>query len=397
MFLDQKLELASNLSTSPEILAELANDENVVVRTKVALNPNTSAFTLDKLLTDEDCVVRYRATDNPNIQLSTLEMLVETQADSGFRAQRVCTRIFRQEIQNIQDPIISVEELIVFSKSSHFLIRGAVAESAKSPTSVLKELASDRVWYVRRAVAKNFNTPVEVLAELANDKDVGVRVEVAKNLNTPVEVLAKLAKNSSQYQSVREALEDSLITPSGVRRILATNVVTLNDKNLETPAIVATLMVALELGYLDLESAVLWADRAIEDLENPNTWIVEISSAKSLTQIYGILRNSGYYDSQFEAESYIGLSCLSWMDTPWLKDSLLNYAFVDKMRLVFMDAMESDESYSKLYYAMDRLASSPDVDHSYIQRDEDFIEAQKLCLQLCEKAKKYLSLFINEV
>lgn len=146
MFLDQKLELASNPSTPPEILAELANSGNVVVRTKVALHPNTSAFTLDKLVRDEDCVVRYRATDNPNTQLSTLEMLVETQADSSFRARCSFLRIFRQEIQNIKDPIISVEELIVFSKSSHFIIREAVAESAKSPTSVLKELANDRVW-----------------------------------------------------------------------------------------------------------------------------------------------------------------------------------------------------------------------------------------------------------
>ncbi len=246
-------------------------------------------------------------------------------------------------------------------------------------------------------LASNPSTSPEILAELASDKDVGVRLGVAKNLNTPVEVLAKLAKNSSQYQSVREALEDSLITPSGVRRILATNVVTLNDKNLETPAIVATLMVALELGYLDLESAVSWADRAIEHSENPNTWLVEISVAKSITQIHEILRKSGYYDSQLEAEFYIGLSCISWMGTPWLKESLLNYAFVDKMRLIFIDTMDSDESYSELYFAMDGIAAHPYIAHSSIGEDENFIKAQKLCFQLCEKAKQYLSLFLNAI
>ena len=59
-------------------------------------------------------------------------------------------------------------------------------------------------------LASNPSTSPEILAELASDKDVGVRLGVAKNRNTPVEVLTKLAKNSSQYQSVREALAEPL-------------------------------------------------------------------------------------------------------------------------------------------------------------------------------------------
>ncbi len=45
-----KEELASNPNTPAEVLAELAKDENFVVRIKVAHNPNTPADTLkDKL------------------------------------------------------------------------------------------------------------------------------------------------------------------------------------------------------------------------------------------------------------------------------------------------------------------------------------------------------------
>lgn len=183
MFLDEKLDFARNPSTPPEILEELANDENMIVRTKVANNPNTSAFTLDKLVTDEDCVVRLRAAANLNTPLSTLEILAETQDDFlSFQARSACIRILEKEIQEVKNKDITVAELINFSKKPHFVIREAVAENPTTSQITLKELSTDKAWYVRKAVAENPNTPTEVLIELFKDPLRVVREVLAKHL-----------------------------------------------------------------------------------------------------------------------------------------------------------------------------------------------------------------------
>ena len=60
------LESAKKPKTSAEILAELANDEYLIVRRCAASNPNTSAEILAELANDEDWIVRSNAASNPN-------------------------------------------------------------------------------------------------------------------------------------------------------------------------------------------------------------------------------------------------------------------------------------------------------------------------------------------
>jgi hypothetical protein len=63
---DQKLLLAANPNTPPEILTILAQDVNDSVRRRVALNPNTPPEILTILARDENASVRYCVERNPN-------------------------------------------------------------------------------------------------------------------------------------------------------------------------------------------------------------------------------------------------------------------------------------------------------------------------------------------
>ena len=62
----QRMEVALNPNTPPEILTILARDVDEDVRCDVALNPNTPPEILTILARDEDGDVRYYVERNPN-------------------------------------------------------------------------------------------------------------------------------------------------------------------------------------------------------------------------------------------------------------------------------------------------------------------------------------------
>jgi len=63
---NQKNEAAKDPNTPPEILEQLAADENPGVCFWVALNPNTSPKILQKLATDKAYLVRHYVSQHPN-------------------------------------------------------------------------------------------------------------------------------------------------------------------------------------------------------------------------------------------------------------------------------------------------------------------------------------------
>jgi adenylate kinase len=83
-------------------------------------------------------------------------------------------------------------------------------ELAKTTDDVelLKELSTDKKFWVRYWVASNLNTPVEVLEVLSTDGHYFVRCSVANHPSTPVEVLKILS--TDEYYGVREAANEAL-------------------------------------------------------------------------------------------------------------------------------------------------------------------------------------------
>ena len=114
-FLEQ---VASCLSTPPEILARLSEHKHPLVRCKVAWNWNTPADTLIKLSEDENAGIRWEVGGNKNTPLNILKKL---------------------------------------SKDPNSTCRGQVAENPSTPKEILRELMQDSEEFVRMLAKRNYN------------------------------------------------------------------------------------------------------------------------------------------------------------------------------------------------------------------------------------------------
>jgi hypothetical protein len=111
-----------------DILAILAQDEDVDVRRYVASNPHTPAETLSALATDEDANVRYRIASNAHTPVETLSAL---------------------------------------ATDAHYDVRCCVAKNPQTPAEVLATLATDAYADVRD-VAQDRLQSTDARASLAD-------------------------------------------------------------------------------------------------------------------------------------------------------------------------------------------------------------------------------------
>ena len=150
------INLLESDNTSPEMIEELAEDEDTGVRYEVAKHPNTPADILTKLAEDANWKVRYEVAMNPKTPVDILKKLADDKDED---------------------------------------VRRAVAKHPNTPADILRKLAKDEDSRVRYGVAINPKIPVDILRKLAEDKDSFVKFGVAKNPNTPVEALRTLAED----------------------------------------------------------------------------------------------------------------------------------------------------------------------------------------------------------
>ena len=155
-----KINLLENNNASPEIIDELAEDEDWRVRKEVAKNPKAPVEALRKFTEDKNIWVRKEVAKNPRTPAEILMKLAED--ENG-------------------------------------LVRMEVVDNPKAPVELLRKLAVDEEEYVRRELVENPNTPIDILMRLAEDENKDVRKEVARNPRTPVETLRKLAEDGDKY------------------------------------------------------------------------------------------------------------------------------------------------------------------------------------------------------
>ena len=179
-----KINLLENNNTSPEMIEELAEDEDDDVRWEVAKHPRTPAEALRKLAEDGGMWVRSAVSRNPS---TPVEVLMKLADDGDWE--------MRQEVA--RNPSIPVDILRKLAEDENWEVRREVARNPRTPAEVFMKLAEDGDKYVKEAVTNNPNTPVEALRKLAGDGDKYVREGVAKNPRTPVEVLRKLAEDEN--------------------------------------------------------------------------------------------------------------------------------------------------------------------------------------------------------
>ena len=110
-----KINLLENNNASPEMINELAEDEDWHVRREFVMNPNTPAEVLRKLAEDEDWLVRKEVAEHPSTPIEVLRKLAE------------------DEVENV---------------------RYVVAENPRTPVDILRKLAEDEDWLVRSAAER---------------------------------------------------------------------------------------------------------------------------------------------------------------------------------------------------------------------------------------------------
>ena len=112
-----KINLVENDNTSPEMIEELAEDEDWRVRREFVMNPKAPVEALRKLAEDEDWLVRKEVAEHPSTPIEVLRKLAEAE----------------DEVENV---------------------RYAVAENPRTPVDILRKLAEDEDWLVRSAAER---------------------------------------------------------------------------------------------------------------------------------------------------------------------------------------------------------------------------------------------------
>ena len=138
------LGLIHNINTPSEIIEELAENANYLIRKGVVEHSKVTVEILDKLKDDRNINVREKVAQNPKISPEIIEELAHDSVP---------------------------------------LVRRAIAENLKTPAAILNKLKSDRSLSVRRAVAENTNTSINTLKELLNDEAPKIIESAKENLN----------------------------------------------------------------------------------------------------------------------------------------------------------------------------------------------------------------------
>ena len=201
-----KINLMENNNASPEMIEELAENEDWQVRKEVANNPKAPAEVLRKLVEDENKSVKYKVINNPSTPVDILKKLADDK-DKGVR---------KEVTKNPSIPVVILKKLAEDEDAS---VREKVAMNPRTPAEFLKKLAEDEDWYVRYEATRNLSTPVDILRKLAEDEEWHVRYEVAINPNTPVDILRKLAEDKNS--AVRQGVAKNPNTPAEAFVILA--------------------------------------------------------------------------------------------------------------------------------------------------------------------------------
>ncbi|MEH2226861.1 hypothetical protein [Nostoc sp.] len=161
--------LASDPSTSPQILSKLVEHPIQGVRVLVASNYNISQNSLDNLIDDRSPEVRAAALANPKL-------------DS----------MLREQLASLENPNLSSLDLRELANSEYTAVKTKVVRHPNVDSSILAKLADDKL-IVKLAVAKHPKTPAEILTRFTEHPDRRLPLAVAQNPGAPQDLLIQLA------------------------------------------------------------------------------------------------------------------------------------------------------------------------------------------------------------
>jgi hypothetical protein len=218
---DERLRAASDPTTTPGVLAALADAPEPAVRRAVAANPNIAPETLAKIAEEfpdeffENPALALCLLENPSLfadlpEATLAKLVAHPSMPSGLLVEATRHRAFYVRRAAAQNPRLPPALLVELAeKQSYF---EEVAGNPSTPPDYLAKLARHDWVAVRRAASENPSIPEAAVAVLANDGDGKVRKAVVRNPAVTPELLTTLAKHESAL--VRLAIADCPRTPA---------------------------------------------------------------------------------------------------------------------------------------------------------------------------------------
>jgi hypothetical protein len=176
----ERRSLALQARTPPEILVQLARDEDPGVRRAAALNANTPAGALIGLCFDAQAIVRRVVATRHDLPLKVVDWLIGN-ADPWVR---------RTLARNPACPPEWLERLVGDGEAE---VRRAVARHPHCPARLVAQLAADPAAWVRAGVALREDLPGALLRRLCADEDIDVLSGIGRHPATPQAQLLRLA------------------------------------------------------------------------------------------------------------------------------------------------------------------------------------------------------------
>jgi hypothetical protein len=218
---EERLEIASNPATKPEVLSTLSTDESVLVRHCVGSNPSTSNKVLQELASDSSAFVRGAVAENSTASVKILSQLL---GDTCHFVENKADKTLRAIARNTETKTVTLEELSKFvdpreGEANAFpWVRCEVAENPSTPQKTLKEflLSEDEKSYV----ALNSGAGTEILESLSRDENRSVRYRVASNPSSTHKILENLARDPDE-EVRREVLTNEGASLEIIEKILS--------------------------------------------------------------------------------------------------------------------------------------------------------------------------------
>lgn len=220
---ETRLAIATDVSTSIDLLNQLAKDEDAEVHQAVASNPNTSQDVLLKLGKEfpEEIV------NNPIFNILLLEspeshfyrLSLARSSTTPLETLTNLAQLPDEEILcaialNPNTPVSILEQLVLHPPQIYDYddpdgtefdrLFSCIANNPNTPESLLIQLA-EHSGGVQYAIAQNPKTPVAILEKFANWRNFTMHKAIVKSPNAPTAVLEKLA--GEQAEEIRNLIK----------------------------------------------------------------------------------------------------------------------------------------------------------------------------------------------
>ncbi|MBE9228907.1 hypothetical protein IQ264_26195 [Phormidium sp. LEGE 05292] len=223
-----RLALAVADHTAPDLLKQLATDEDAEVRRAVASNPNTPQDVLLKLGKEfPDAIVtnpifNILLLENPESLFVRLSLARSSSSPSETLANLSALPdedILCAIAENPNTPVATLEQLVQnppqiydydhdydgLDGSEFGRLLTSVAKNPNTPASLLIQLANHSSHFVRYAVAEHPHTPANILDRFADFRDMEMHRAILRNSSTPATVLEKLA--GEEVKEIRDRIK----------------------------------------------------------------------------------------------------------------------------------------------------------------------------------------------